>query len=142
LKWLQRKGMSKVLKCKWYVTDFYMLILNDKFWGIEKIIWIFCFAITCIWNMKQWNVKKKWPQYSTYCKWWEDPELFYEWKSYLQEFVKPLKHITDYCHFFIDSKHPVVAKCKESASSDQFTFNLLKPKLDFHNHKPFPIFQP
>jgi len=67
-----------------------------------------------------------------------------KWKSYLQEFFKPLKHITDYMyfHFFIYSKHPGVVKCKESASSDKFTFNLLKPKLDFHNHKPFPIFQP
>ena len=36
--------------CSYHTTDFYMLILNDKFWGIEKIIWIFCFAITCIWN--------------------------------------------------------------------------------------------
>ena len=55
----------------------------------------------------------------------KDPVIFYEWKSYLQEFFKPLKHITDYHHFFIDSKHPSVIKSKESVSYEQFTFNLL-----------------
>jgi hypothetical protein len=58
----------------------------------------------------------------------KDPVIFYEWKSYLQDFFKPLKHITDYHHFFIDSKHPGVVKCKESVSYEQFTFNLLKLK--------------
>ena len=57
----------------------------------------------------------------------KDPVTFYEWKSYLQEFFKPLKHIIDYHPFFIDSKHPGVVNCKESASYE-FTFNLLKFK--------------
>jgi hypothetical protein len=58
----------------------------------------------------------------------KDPVICYEWKSYLQEFFKPLKHITDYHHLFNDSKYPGVAKCKESASSEQLTFILLKSK--------------
>ena len=58
----------------------------------------------------------------------KDPVLLYEWKSYLQEFIKPLRHITDCHHFFIDSKHPGVIKCKESVSYEQFTFNLHKFK--------------
>jgi hypothetical protein len=41
----------------------------------------------------------------------KDQVIFYEWKSYLIEFFKPLKHTTDYHHFFIDSKHPGVEKC-------------------------------
>jgi len=59
----------------------------------------------------------------------KDPVIFYEWKSYLQEFFKPaLKYIIDCHRFFIDSKHPGVIKCKESVSYEQFTFNLLKFK--------------
>ena len=69
----------------------------------------------------------------------EDPVLFYEWKSYLQEFFKPLKHdITDYHHFFIDSKHPGVVKWKESASSEQFTFILLKSKTRLPQPQTIP----
>ena len=40
----------------------------------------------------------------------------------------PLKYISDYHHFFIDSKHPGVVKCKESVSYEQFNFNFLKFK--------------
>ena len=58
----------------------------------------------------------------------KDPVIFYEWKSCLQEFFKPLKHITDYHHCYIDSKHPGVVKCKESVSYEQFNFNFLKFK--------------
>jgi len=58
----------------------------------------------------------------------KDPVIFYEWKSYLQELFKPLKDITDYHRLFIDSKHPGIAKCKESVSYEQFTFNFLKFK--------------
>jgi hypothetical protein len=28
-------------------------------------------------------------------------KTLYEWKSYLQEFIKPLRHITDCHHFYI-----------------------------------------
>jgi hypothetical protein len=68
----------------------------------------------------------------------KDPVLFYEWKSYLQELVKPLIHIIDYHHLFIDSKHSGVVKCKESVSYEQFTFNLLKFKTRLPQPQTLP----
>jgi hypothetical protein len=68
----------------------------------------------------------------------KDPVIFYEWKSYLQEFLKPLKDITDYHHLFIDSKHPGVVRCKESVSYEQFTFNLLKFKTSLPQPQTHP----
>ena len=50
----------------------------------------------------------------------------------------PLKDISDYHHFFIDSKHPGVVKFKESVSYEQFTFNLLKFKTRFPQPQTHP----
>lgn len=57
-----------------------------------------------------------------------DPVMFFEWKAYLQQYFKTLKHLTDYHHFYIDAKQPGIVTCRESASSESFTFNLLKCK--------------
>ncbi|CAC5424720.1 unnamed protein product [Mytilus coruscus] len=48
----------------------------------------------------------------------QDPVMFYEWKPYLQQYFKTLKHITDYHHFYMDSQHPGVVTCRENASSE------------------------
>ena len=58
----------------------------------------------------------------------KDPVIFYEWRNYLQQYFKTLKHISDYHHFFVSAEEPGIVKCKESASSDTVTFNLLKSK--------------
>ena len=58
----------------------------------------------------------------------QDPVMFFEWKAYLQQYFKTLKHITDYHHFYIDAQQPGIATCGENASSESFTFNLLKCK--------------
>ena len=39
-----------------------------------------------------------------------------------------MKHITDYHHFYIDAQQPGIATGGENASSESFTFNLLKCK--------------
>jgi hypothetical protein len=54
----------------------------------------------------------------------KDPVIFYEWKSYLQEFIKSLKHITDCHHLFIDSKHPGVKKVYHMNNSLKFKTRL------------------
>ena len=61
----------------------------------------------------------------------KDPVLLYEWKSYLQEFIKPLRHITDCHHFFIDSKHPGVIKCAKKVyhMKNLFQFKTRLPQL-------------
>jgi len=46
----------------------------------------------------------------------------------LQQYFKTLKHITDYHHFYIDAQQPGIATCRENASSESFTLNLLKCK--------------
>ena len=39
-----------------------------------------------------------------------------------------MKHITDYHHFYVDAQQPGIVTCRESTSSESFTFNLLKCK--------------
>jgi hypothetical protein len=82
-----------------------------QIWDIEQIIWIFFFINYRLLKLRRSSIVND----------AKDPVLLYEWKSYLQEFIKPLRHITDCHHFFIDSKHPGVIKCKESVSYEPFT---------------------
>ncbi|CAC5369395.1 unnamed protein product [Mytilus coruscus] len=49
-------------------------------------------------------------------------------EPYLQQYFKTLKHITGYHHFYMDSQHPGVVTCRGNASSESYTFNLLKCK--------------
>ena len=39
------------------------------------------------------------------------------WRTYLEAFFKPLKHVSKYHRFILDSKQSGVVTCKESASS-------------------------
>jgi hypothetical protein len=55
----------------------------------------------------------------------------------LQQYFKTLKHITDYHHFYIDTQQPGIVTCGENASSESFTFNLLKCKVKLHKEVYF-----
>ncbi|XP_062606259.1 uncharacterized protein LOC134268076 isoform X1 [Saccostrea cucullata] len=68
----------------------------------------------------------------------EDPVLFYEWKNYLQVYFKPLKYLTRYHHFFMDSENPGIITCRENASSEPVTFMLLKSKSKVPNPGVLP----
>ncbi|CAC5396523.1 unnamed protein product [Mytilus coruscus] len=56
----------------------------------------------------------------------EKPVIFYDWKKYLQQYFKTLKHISTYRHFTVDSTKPGYVVCKESCDSVPITVNLLK----------------
>ncbi|CAC5375168.1 unnamed protein product [Mytilus coruscus] len=56
----------------------------------------------------------------------EKPVIFYDWKKYLQQYFKTLKHISIYHHFTVDSTKPGYFLCKESCDSVPITVNLLK----------------
>ena len=116
-----------------------MLILNDKFEILKKndMNIFFCYYVQVAETVQRSSRNGHNVPHIVNDR--KDPVIFYEWKSYLQEFFKPLKHdITDYHHFFIDSKHPGVVNCKESASSEQFTFNLLKSKTRLPQPQTIP----
>jgi hypothetical protein len=108
---------------------------------VELFIWYTFFALYYTWMLSSRNGHYV-PHIVNEAK---DPVIFYEWKSCLQEFFKPLKHITDYHHCYIDSKHPGVVKCKESVSYEQFNFNFLKFKTyvehSDHFYLTFALFQ-
>ena len=71
----------------------------------------------------------------------EDPVLFYEWKSYFQEFFKAME-----TYYWLPSLfHRFQAsRCNKTAKKVHHLNNTicLNPNLDFHNQKPFQIFQP
>jgi len=124
--------MSLIFTCLYWMT-------NLRYW--IKMIWIYFFAIIQV-AETVWRSSRNGHNVPHIVNDTKDPVIFYEWKSYLQEFFKPLKHITDYHHFFIDSKHPGVVKCKESGSSEQFTFILLKSKTRLPQPQTIPNIQP
>ena len=120
--------------CHWFLHAYIEWKIRD----IEKkMIWIYLFAIIQVAETVRRSSRNGHyvPHIVNEAK---DPVIFYEWKSCLQEFFKPLKHITDYHHFFNDSKHPGVVKCKESASSEQFTFILLKSRTRLPQPQTIP----
>ncbi|CAG2186090.1 unnamed protein product [Mytilus edulis] len=61
----------------------------------------------------------------------EKPVIFYDWKKYLQQYFKTLKHISTYHHFIVDSTKPGYVVFKESCDSVPITINLLKRTLEF-----------
>ncbi|CAC5383667.1 unnamed protein product [Mytilus coruscus] len=56
----------------------------------------------------------------------EKSVIFYDWKKYLQQYFKTLKHISTYHHFTVDSTKPGYIVCKESCDPIPITVNLLK----------------
>lgn len=66
------------------------------------------------------------------------PVVFYDWKSYLQDFFKPLKNITKYHHFLFDAANPGQIQCKVKASSESVTFNLLRNKQNLPRSDNMP----
>jgi len=55
------------------------------------------------------------------------PVVFFAWKTYLEQFFKPLKNITKYHHFTMDRSKPGIVTCKENMESEEMCFNILKP---------------
>ncbi|XP_052237936.1 uncharacterized protein LOC127849258 [Dreissena polymorpha] len=55
------------------------------------------------------------------------PVVFFAWKTYLEQFFKPLKNITKYHHFTMDPSKPGIVTCKENMDSEEMCFNILKP---------------
>ncbi|VDI03451.1 Hypothetical predicted protein [Mytilus galloprovincialis] len=63
----------------------------------------------------------------------EKPVIFYDWKKYLQQYFKTLKHISTYHHFIVDSTKPGYVVFKESCDSVPITINLLKKNTRISN---------
>lgn len=65
----------------------------------------------------------------------QKPVQFRDWKSYLQDFFKPLKNLRDYHHFRMNAESPGVVECKKLCNSVPVRVNLLKaptirPRID------------
>ncbi|XP_069108896.1 LOW QUALITY PROTEIN: uncharacterized protein [Argopecten irradians] len=58
----------------------------------------------------------------------EKPVIFRDWKCYLKQYFKPLKNLTKYHHFLVESTKPGEVLCKEVGDSLPVSVNLLKRK--------------
>ncbi|XP_062610795.1 uncharacterized protein LOC134272593 [Saccostrea cucullata] len=56
----------------------------------------------------------------------QTPVQFRDWKSYFEQFFKPLKNIRGYHHFRVSAETPGVVECKELCNSVPLCVNLLK----------------
>ena len=52
--------------------------------------------------------------------------IFYDWKTFLLKFFKPLKNLTKYHHFLVHSDKPGKVEAKEKNSGHSISVNLLK----------------
>lgn len=55
-----------------------------------------------------------------------NPVIFYDWKSFLGAFFKPLKNISKFHSFVVSASKPGVVICKEFADSQERAFSLLR----------------
>lgn len=56
----------------------------------------------------------------------DKPVVFYDWKTYLQKFFKPLKNLTRYHHFQFHADNPGRIEVKERNSGNPVFVNVLK----------------
>jgi hypothetical protein len=56
----------------------------------------------------------------------EKPVAYFQWKSFLERYFKPLKQLSKYHHFFASAIEPGVITCKEYVNSEEVKINLLK----------------
>lgn len=56
----------------------------------------------------------------------DKPVVFYDWKTYLQNFFKPLKNLTRYHHFQFHADNPGWIEVKERNSGNPVSVNVLK----------------
>lgn len=54
----------------------------------------------------------------------DKPVIFYDWRAFLQQQFKPLKHLTKYHHFKVMSSKPNVVVCREFVDSEEVCVNL------------------
>lgn len=59
----------------------------------------------------------------------DHPVQFSEWKKFLGQFFMPLKNITSYHHFTLNSSEPGVVVCKKSVLSPEERFSLLRKDI-------------
>lgn len=52
--------------------------------------------------------------------------VFYDWKTYLQNFLKPLKNLSRYHHFEFHADSPGRIEMKERNSGNPVSVNVLK----------------
>ena len=64
------------------------------------------------------------------------PVVFYDWKSYLKTYFKPLKNISQYHHFMFESANPVHVKFQVKALSEIVTFSLLRSRQNLPSDLP------